>query len=52
MPLLWVDRLVMVQMCLTKIQFSNVSDADKRQISSKGASMLMGAASQTDERIK
>ena len=50
--LLWVDRLVKVQMCLTKVQLDIVKDAAKRQISSKNASRLMGATIQTDERIK
>ena len=52
MPLPWVYRLVKVQMRLTKVQLGYVRDADKRQIRSKGASRLMGAAIQTDERIK
>ena len=41
MLLPWVDRLVKVQMRLTKVQLGEVRDADKRQISSKGASRLM-----------
>ena len=39
-------------MGLTKVQLGYVRDADKRQISSKGTSRLMGAAIQTNERIK
>ena len=54
MPLPWVDRFVKIQGRLTKVQLGNVRlrEADKRQISSKGASRLMGAVIQTDERIK
>ena len=52
MPLSLVDRLVKVQVRLTKVQLGNIREADKRQISSKGASSLMGAAIQTDKRIK
>ena len=48
MPLPWVDNLVKVQVRLTKVQLGDVREADKRQISSKGASRLMGAAIQTD----
>ena len=44
MPLPWVDKLIMVQMRLAKVLLGNVRDADKRPISSEGASMLMGAA--------
>ena len=36
-------------MCLTNIQLDSVRQADKRQISSNGASRLMGAAIQTDD---
>ena len=39
-------------MRLTKVQLGDVRDADKRQISSKSVSRLMGAAIPTDERIK
>ena len=50
MPLSWVD--IMVQVRLTQVQSGNVREADKKQIKSKGAGRLMGAAIQTDERIK
>ena len=49
--LLWVDRLVKVQMPLTRVKLGKVRDVDKRQISSKDASRLMGAVIQTDEGI-
>ena len=39
-------------MCLTNVQLDSVRQADKRQISFNGAGRLMGAAIQTDERIK
>ena len=52
MPLPWVDRLGKVQVRLAKVQLGNVREADKRQISAKGSSRLMGAALQIDGRIK
>ena len=39
-------------MPLTKVQLGKVRDVDKRQLSSKDASRLMGAVIQTDEGIR